>query len=93
MKFVWPPILSALENRETQIADGLAAAEKGQETLVQAGQRHGEHIYRKPWPTRSRSVAESFLRNPRVAAPRNPGGSQRSDGASARESRAVRDDW
>ena len=44
MKFVWPPILSALENRETQIADGLAAAEKGQETLVQAGQRHGELI-------------------------------------------------
>lgn len=44
MKYVWPPILRALQERETQIADGLAAAEKGQETLVQAEQRHGELI-------------------------------------------------
>jgi F-type H+-transporting ATPase subunit b len=31
VKYVWPPILNALEERETRIADGLAAAEKGQE--------------------------------------------------------------
>ena len=30
MKFVWPPIMSALEERKATIADGLAAAEKGQ---------------------------------------------------------------
>ncbi len=30
MKFVWPPIMSALEERKAKIADGLAAAEKGQ---------------------------------------------------------------
>lgn len=29
MKFVWPPITSALNARKAQIADGLAAAEKG----------------------------------------------------------------
>ncbi len=29
MKFVWPPIMSALHERRTKIADGLAAAEKG----------------------------------------------------------------
>ncbi|WP_423908242.1 F0F1 ATP synthase subunit B [Candidatus Spongiihabitans sp.] len=29
-KFVWTPIIGALHQRKTQIADGLAAAEKGQ---------------------------------------------------------------
>jgi len=29
MKFVWPPIMAALEERKKQIADGLAAAERG----------------------------------------------------------------
>ncbi len=29
-KFVWSPIIGALHQRKTQIADGLAAAEKGQ---------------------------------------------------------------
>jgi len=30
VKFVWRPIMGALEERKAQIADGLAAAEKGQ---------------------------------------------------------------
>lgn len=30
MKFVWPPIMNALVERKATIADGLAAAEKGQ---------------------------------------------------------------
>ena len=29
LKFVWPPIMNALNARRAQIADGLAAAEKG----------------------------------------------------------------
>lgn len=29
MRFVWPPIISAINAREKKIADGLAAAEKG----------------------------------------------------------------
>ncbi len=29
MKFVWPPLIRALEARRAQIADGLAAAERG----------------------------------------------------------------
>ena len=29
MKFVWPPLVAALEERKATIADGLAAAEKG----------------------------------------------------------------
>lgn len=39
VKYVWPPVLKALEERETRIADGLAAAEKGRRDLESAGQR------------------------------------------------------
>ncbi len=33
MKLIWPPIIQAIEERQTQIADGLAAAERGQQSL------------------------------------------------------------
>ena len=36
MKYVWPPITSALEKEKKTIADGLAAAEKGQQSLENA---------------------------------------------------------
>ena len=36
MKFIWPPIMTAIEERQEQIADGLAAAERGQQSLDQA---------------------------------------------------------
>jgi len=36
MKFIWPPIMQAIEERQTQIADGLAAAERGQRSLDKA---------------------------------------------------------
>ncbi len=41
-KFVWPLITKALEDRKTRIADGLAAAEKGQHELVMAEKRSKE---------------------------------------------------
>ncbi|WP_150047736.1 MULTISPECIES: F0F1 ATP synthase subunit B [Methylomonas] len=33
MKYVWPPIIAALEERKVKIAEGLAAAERGQEEI------------------------------------------------------------
>jgi F-type H+-transporting ATPase subunit b len=39
MKFVWPILLSAMDERSRKIALGLAAAEKGQEELAQANAR------------------------------------------------------
>ena len=36
MKYIWPPIMQAIEERQTQIADGLAAAERGQQSLDKA---------------------------------------------------------
>ena len=37
MKLLWPPILAALEERQKEIEEGLAAADKSQEKLVTAG--------------------------------------------------------
>ena len=44
MKLVWPFLLKAMHDRETRIADGLAAAEKGQATLVEAEAKMSELI-------------------------------------------------
>ena len=33
MKYIWPPLFDSLEERKKKIADGLAAAEKGQEQM------------------------------------------------------------
>ena len=39
MKFVWPPIASALDERAKKIAEGLAAADKAKSELSAANQR------------------------------------------------------
>ena len=36
MRFVWPPILEALQARKDKIAAGLADAAKGEQSLLQA---------------------------------------------------------
>ncbi|HUL96298.1 MAG TPA: F0F1 ATP synthase subunit B [Usitatibacter sp.] len=36
VKFVWPPLLRAIEARQKQIADGLAEAERGRSSLAEA---------------------------------------------------------
>ena len=35
-KFVWPPLLGAIETRQKKIAEGLAAADRGQQDLENA---------------------------------------------------------
>jgi len=39
MRFIWPPLTRALDDRRQKIADGLAAAEKGKADLAQAQAR------------------------------------------------------
>jgi F-type H+-transporting ATPase subunit b len=46
LKFVWPPLLRAIEARQKQIAEGLAAAERGKQDLELAGKRAGEELQR-----------------------------------------------
>jgi F-type H+-transporting ATPase subunit b len=36
MKFIWPPLMAAIEQRQRKIADGLAAADKGEKSLTEA---------------------------------------------------------
>ncbi len=42
MRFIWPPIVGALDARKKQIADGLAAAERGKHDLELAAKRSAE---------------------------------------------------
>jgi F-type H+-transporting ATPase subunit b len=39
VKFVWPPLLSAIEKRQKEIADGLAAASEGRSALEVAAKK------------------------------------------------------
>lgn len=44
MKFVWPPLQKAMQERQKQIADGLAAAERGKHDLELAAKRSTDVI-------------------------------------------------
>jgi len=44
MKFIWPPLMAALEERQAKIEEGLAAADKGQESLVRAAAEADEIV-------------------------------------------------
>ena len=46
VKFIWPPLVRAIETRQKQIADGLAEAEKGRSSLADA-QKQTEVILRE----------------------------------------------
>jgi F-type H+-transporting ATPase subunit b len=44
MKYVWPPIIGAIEERQKIIADGLAASERGEKDLELAQQKATEQL-------------------------------------------------
>ena len=44
VKFVWPPLLRAIEARQKQIADGLAAGEQGRQSLEVSKKKSDEAI-------------------------------------------------
>jgi F-type H+-transporting ATPase subunit b len=39
VKFVWPPLMRAIEQRQKQIADGLAAGERGRQSLAESAKQ------------------------------------------------------
>jgi F-type H+-transporting ATPase subunit b len=43
-KFVWPPMIRAIETRQKQIADGLTAAEEGKKSLENAARQAEQAI-------------------------------------------------
>ncbi len=54
MKFVWPPIASALDERAAKIADGLAAADKAKSELASANARVEQELAQSRTETASR---------------------------------------
>ena len=44
MKYIWPPLMAALDERNARISEGLAAAQRGQQDLVDAQAKVGESI-------------------------------------------------
>ena len=55
MAKIWPPVMAALDQRRKEIADGIAAGEKGQKELADA--RHGsDAILALPGLTRGRTA-------------------------------------
>ena len=38
-KFIWPPLVAAIEERQQKIAEGLAAADRSKKDLAQAGDK------------------------------------------------------
>ncbi len=45
MKYVWPPIMNALNERKKVIADGLAAGERGKHELELASKRASSNLH------------------------------------------------
>jgi F-type H+-transporting ATPase subunit b len=43
-RFIWPPLMRAIETRQKQIADGLAAGEQGRKELANAEKRDAEML-------------------------------------------------
>jgi F-type H+-transporting ATPase subunit b len=79
MKFVWPPLIKALDERARKIADGLAAAEKGKAELADAHKRidqslaeardQGQHRIAEA-EKRAQKVAEEIKANAQAEAAR-----------------------
>jgi F-type H+-transporting ATPase subunit b len=44
MKFVWPPIINAIETRQQKIADGLAATDRAEQDLRLAQEKAKQHL-------------------------------------------------
>ena len=44
MKFIWPPLLKALDERREKIADGLAASDRAEKALEEANVRADEQL-------------------------------------------------
>ena len=56
-KFVWPPMMRAVETRQKQIADGLQAGEQGRQSLVTAERRVADML------TEARAKASEIVAN------------------------------
>ena len=56
VKFIWPPLMKAIEERQQKIAEGLAAADRSQKDLAQAQDKVNEVL--KDARTKANEVIE-----------------------------------
>jgi F-type H+-transporting ATPase subunit b len=70
MKFVWPPIAAALDERARKIAEGLAAADKAKSELAAADQKVEQEL------AKSRTETAALLADAERRAPGDRRGSQ-----------------
>ena len=61
VKFVWPPLLRAIEARQKQIADGLAAADQGRKSL-EVSTRQAEEAIKEARARAAEIVAQAEKR-------------------------------
>ena len=54
MKFIWPPVAAALDERASKIADGLAAADKAKAELTNANKRVEDELTQSRTETAAR---------------------------------------
>ncbi len=65
VKFVWPPLLRAIEARQKQIADGLAAAEQGKKSL-EVSSKQAEQAIQEARTRAAEIVAQAEKRGSQV---------------------------
>jgi F-type H+-transporting ATPase subunit b len=65
VKFIWPPLLRAIEARQKQIADGLAAGEQGKKSL-ELSSRQAEQAIQEARARAAEIVAQAEKRGSQV---------------------------
>ena len=65
MKFIWPPLMAAIEERQQKIAEGLAAADRSKKDLAQAEEKVNE-VLREARGKASEIIAQAEARKAQI---------------------------
>ena len=65
VKFVWPPLIRAIEERQRKVAEGLAAAERGRAELASASQQ-SDHALRAARGRAQEIIAQAEQRGAQI---------------------------
>lgn len=65
MKFIWPPLMAKLEERQQRIAEGLAAADRSKKDLAQAEEKVNE-VLREARGKASEIIAQAEARRTQI---------------------------
>jgi len=65
MKFIWPPLMAAIEERQLRISEGLAAADRSKRDLAQAEEKVNE-VLREARTKASEIIAQAEIRRAQI---------------------------